>query len=147
MTIQINEMSVLHIQAALALWKQIEGMGLSSADEPGALARFIQQNAGLSYIAEEDGQLVGTCLCGCDGRRGYLYHLAVLPQYRRRGLGSALVRTVFRALHKRDIHKCHIMVYTTNHSGLKFWQADGWVRRPEIVLMSKEIEVRDGPAA
>jgi hypothetical protein len=39
------------------------------------------------------------------------------------------------------------MVYTTNHSGLKFWQADGWVRRPEIVLMSKEIEVRDGPAA
>ncbi len=102
MTIQINEMSVLHIQAALALWKQIEGMGLSSADEPGALARFIQQNAGLSYIAEEDGQLVGTCLCGCDGRRGYLYHLAVLPQYRRRGLGSALVRTVFTALHKRD---------------------------------------------
>ena len=141
MTIQITEMTVAHINAAQDLWAHIEGMGLSSADEPDALARFLRQNPGLSFIAEDESGLVGTCLCGSDGRRGYLYHLAVTPPYRRQKLGSALVDKVFNALRQRDIHKCHIMVFGTNETGLKFWQADGWVRRPEIVLMSKDVEV------
>lgn len=139
MTISIHEMSVNHVDAALDLWQHIQGMGLSSADEPQALARFLQQNPGLSYIAEDDGRLVGTCLCGSDGRRGYLYHLAVTPEWRRQKLGSQLVDRVFAALRQQEIHKCHIMVYGTNETGLKFWQQDGWVRRPEIVLMSKDV--------
>lgn len=139
MTIQIVEMSVDHVGAALDLWTHIEGMGLSSADEPEALTRFLLQNPGLSLIAKDEGKLVGTCLCGSDGRRGYLYHLAVVPQYRRQKIGSALVKEVFAALHQREIHKCHIMVYATNESGLKFWQQEGWVRRPEIVLMSRDV--------
>ncbi len=139
MTIQIIEMSVEHINAALDLWRHIEGMGLSSADEPEALTRFLQQNRGLSFIAADNGRLVGTCLCGSDGRRGYLYHLAVDPDYRRQGIGSDLVEAVFTALRQRDIHKCHIMVYGTNTTGLKFWQQEGWVRRPEIVLMSHDV--------
>jgi len=147
MSVQICEMSVNHIQAALDLWAHIEGMGLSSADEPAALTRFLLQNPGLSYIAEEEGRLLGTCLCGSDGRRGYLYHLAVIPQYRRQRLGSTLVQKVFTALHERDIHKCHIMVFATNETGLKFWQADGWVRRPEIVLMSRDVKVYDASSA
>jgi len=142
MAIEISGMSVENIPAALDLWKHIEGMGLSSADEPDALARFLLQNPGLSFIAEDDGTLVGTCLCGSDGRRGYLYHLAVALHYRRQGLGSALVKEVFSALSQRDIHKCHIMVFGSNQTGLKFWQADGWVRRPEIVLMSRDVEAR-----
>ena len=140
MTIQITEMSIDHISKALELWKHIEGMGLSSADEPEALSRFLLQNHGLSLIATDDGRLVGTCLCGSDGRRGYLYHLAVAPEYRRRNIGSDLVDGVFAALHRRNIHKCHIMVYGTNETGLKFWQQEGWVRRPEIVLMSKDVQ-------
>jgi len=139
MTIKINEMSDEHIDTALDLWRHIEGMGLSSADEPEALTRFLQQNRGLSLIAADNGRLVGTCLCGSDGRRGYLYHLAVDPDYRRQGLGSNLVEAVFAALRRRDIHKCHIMVYGTNETGLKFWQQAGWVRRPEIVLMSHDV--------
>ena len=147
MSIQISEMSVNHIQAALEMWAHIEGMGLSSADEPVALKRFLLQNPGLSFVAEKEGRLLGTCLCGSDGRRGYLYHLAVIPQYRRQGLGSTLVQKVFKALYERDIHKCHIMVFATNETGLKFWQADGWVRRPEIVLMSRDVEVYDTSSA
>lgn len=147
MKVQLNEMKVEHIGAALDLWRSIEGMGLSSADEPQALTRFLRQNPGLSFIAEDGETLVGTCLCGTDGRRGYLYHLAVAPQYRRQKIGSALVDKVFAALRQMDIHKCHIMVYSTNKTGLKFWTQEGWVRRPEIVLMSKDVQMREDASA
>ena len=83
---------------------------------------------------------IGVCLCGTDGRRGFLYHLAVDPAYRRQGIGSQLVERVFAALRKQSIHKCHIMVFASNQTGLLFWQQEGWTRRPEIVLMSKDVQ-------
>lgn len=139
MTIHYIEMTGADIDAALGLWQRCAGMGLSDADEPGALARFMRQNAGLSFRADCGEKLVGTCLCGTDGRRGYLYHLAVDPGYRRSGIGSALVEHAFAALRQREIHKCHIMVYASNETGLAFWRQEGWVRRPEIVLMSRDV--------
>lgn len=145
MSIQIREMSAGDYDEALELWQRCPGMGLSDADEKASLIRFLERNPGLSCIAREDGNLIGTCLCGTDGRRGYLYHLAVDPDQRRRGIGTELVSRVFSALQKLDIHKCHIMVYGTNETGLAFWRQDGWVTRPEIVLMSKDVvKVKEG---
>ncbi len=143
MSIQISEMTAEDYEEALALWKRCPGMGLSDADEKVPLTRFLERNPGLSTIARDGALLVGTCLCGSDGRRGYLYHLAVDPDYRRRGIGRDLVASVFVKLRDLDIHKCHIMVYGTNEVGLAFWQQDGWVTRPEIVLMSKNVNMRD----
>lgn len=140
MSIQISEMTSTDYDEALALWHRCPGMGLSDADEKAPLISFLERNPGLSCIARDGTLLVGTCLCGSDGRRGYLYHLAVDPGYRRRGLGSDLVAHVFNKLHDLDIHKCHIMVYGTNEAGLAFWKQEGWVTRPEIVLMSKNVD-------
>ena len=145
MSILISEMTAGDYEEALALWKRCPGMGLSDADEMAPLTRFLERNPGLSYIARDDALLIGTCLCGSDGRRGYLYHLAVDPDYRRRGIGRNLVVAVFSKLHDLDIHKCHIMVYGTNEVGLAFWKQDGWVTRPEIVLMSRNVDMSDSP--
>jgi ribosomal protein S18 acetylase RimI-like enzyme len=146
MTIEIREMFSADYDAALALWQRCTGMGLSDADERVPMTRFLERNPGLSFIAMEDDHLIGTVLCGSDGRRGYLYHLAVDPLYRRRGIGGELVRRVFDALHELEIHKCHIMVYAMNESGLAFWRQDGWVTRPEIELMSKNVGCGNGEA-
>lgn len=139
MTIQISEMTPDEICDALDLWKRCEGIGLSDADERKALTRFLNRNPGLCFTAQIDGKLIGTCLCGSDGRRGYLYHLAVDPILRRQGIGKMLVERVFAGLEAMDIHKCHIMVYGSNELGLKFWKQTGWSLRPEIVLMSYNI--------
>jgi len=132
----IAEMMAADYEDAISLWKRCEGIGLSDADERDPLSRFLDMNPGLSFTAHVDGALVGTCLCGTDGRRGYLYHLAVDPQARRQGIGRALVDKTLQALLDRDIHKCHIMVYSENTLGLAFWKQTGWVLRPEITLMS-----------
>ena len=143
LSIRIRAMDPADYDAALALWKRCEGMGLSDADEKEPITRFLERNPGLSFVALDGDALIGTVLCGSDGRRGYLYHLAVDPHYRRRGIGEDLVSRVFEQMQALEIHKCHIMVYGTNEVGLAFWKQDGWVTRPEIVLMSRNVQTGD----
>ena len=146
MKFQIEEMKIVDYEAALDLWNRCEGIGLSDADEPQAIARFLEKNRGLCFVARAEGRLVGTCLCGSDGRRGYLYHLAVDPLLRGMGIGKSLAARALDELRKQDIHKCHIMVYGKNESGLAFWKRCGWVTRPEIELMSFDVMVTgEGP--
>ena len=104
---------------------------------------FLERNAGFCFVAVEAGTIIGTILCGNDGRRGYLYHLAVDPNLRRRGIGKRLLDRSLQALKVSGIDKSHIMVFGSNESGLQFWQGAGWKTRPEIVLMSYDIKGKD----
>lgn len=139
MKFQIDEMRLEDYDEAYTLWQNCPGIGLSDADSRCAIQRFLERNPGLNFIARQEGTLIGTCLCGSDGRRGYLYHLAVAPSARRQGVGQALVNRTFDALYALDIQKCHIMVYGQNELGLAFWKAAGWKLRPEIVIMSYDL--------
>lgn len=126
-------------EAALALWNRCEGMGLSATDSASAIRQFLERNPQTCFVAEEGGQIIGTLLGGSDGRRGYLYHLAVDPQQRKRGIGQLLVDTCLDAMKEIGIQKCHLMVIDSNLSGQAFWKHAGWQRRQDIVLMSKDI--------
>lgn len=136
----IRTMTLSDYDAVLALWRASPGVGLSDADSPEAIARFLQRNPGLCFVAEEDGCLAGAVLCGHDSRRGYLYHLAVHPDFQRRGLGQALVECCLAGLRALDIHKCHIFVYGQNEAGLAFWRSASWVQRFELVILSKDTQ-------
>ena len=82
---------------------------------------------------------MGAVICGTDGRRGYLHHLAVATTHRRMGIGKELTRRVLEQLDAMGLQKCHIFVYGDNQDGLVFWKQIGWKVRTELVLMSKEI--------
>jgi ribosomal protein S18 acetylase RimI-like enzyme len=125
-----------HTAVALTLWERTAGVGLSGADEPQALAAFLSRNPGLSFVAEEAGQLVGTILCGHDGRRGFIYHLVVAEGHRRRGIGRCLLRRGLLALDEAGIQKCHVMVFKSNGPGLAFWRAVGGEERVTLSLFS-----------
>lgn len=133
-------MQAADIAAARRLWQAVEGVGLSAADEPAALASFLDRNPGLSFVAEADGALVGAVLCGHDGRRGYIHHLAVAPAYRRQGLGEALTDHCLHALARAGIGKCHLFVFRENAAGQTFWRITGWTERVDLALFSREIE-------
>jgi N-acetylglutamate synthase len=136
---EIHEFFPIHYEDALSLWKRCEGIGLSAADEREPLLAFLKKNPELNIVAIDGEKIIGTCLCGSDGRRGYLYHLAVDPDYRRLGVGKQLVEKTLQVLAQQGIQKCHIMVFGSNQSGLAFWKSGEWVTRPEIVLMSHEV--------
>lgn len=126
-----------HIQQAIALWDATDHVALSDADEPDRLAAFIQRNPDLSFVALENDEVVGTCLCGHDGRRGYIHHLAVAPTHRRRGLGSQLLTRSLAALRTIGIDKCHALVFRANAHGELFWQPAGWERRDTLWVYSR----------
>jgi ribosomal protein S18 acetylase RimI-like enzyme len=134
--IRIHPMTIADYDEAMALWQATEGMGLRPADERQHIARYLARNPGLSFVARDGDRLVGTVLCGHDGRRGYLQHLAVDRAYRRQGIGRALVAQTLDALRAIDINKCHLFVIKTNTAAIEFWKHIGWFERDDIVTMS-----------
>lgn len=88
--IEIRELAILDYDAVMTLWRETPGVGLSAADNREAIAAYLLRNPGLSFAAWDGPRLVGAVLCGHDGRRGYLHHLAVAPAYRRQHLGFEL---------------------------------------------------------
>ena len=137
--IEIRPFTIADYDQALALWRSLEGVGLSAADSRENIELFLQRNAGLNFVAGADGKVVGTVLCGCDGRRGYLYHLAVASAYRRKKLGCALVERCVRTLQQAGIEKCHLFIFTDNEPALAFWKHNGWAERHDLEFMSRKL--------
>jgi len=139
MTITISPFTIDLYDQVMQLWQQTEGVGLSSADSRESIQTHLDRNPGMSFIAETEGQLVGAVLCGHDGRRGYVHHLAVHPDYRRQGIGRRLVERCLSALQDDGIQKSHLFIFHKNVDGISFWEGIGWSKRTDIGLMSKNI--------
>lgn len=122
--------------AALALWRRTPGVGLSDADQRAPIEAFLARNPGTSFVALEGGELVGTLLCGHDGRRGLIHHLVVAMPHRRCGIARRLLARSLAALRSAGIGKCHLLVFRDNAEGLAFWRGIGAAERGELALFS-----------
>jgi putative acetyltransferase len=131
--------------AVLALWRRAEGVGLNESDTRPAIAAYLRRNPKLSFVAEKEGRIVGAVLCGHDGRRGYLHHLAVSKRHRGGGIGRQLVNACLAKLRRAGIPKCNIFIFADNAEGMKFWKRTGWSLRGELRLM--QIRLGDEPSA
>ena len=140
MDIELREMTIDDYQTVYGVWKNSEGIGLSDADSREGVKRFLAHNPGLSYIALDGEQVVGAALCGHDGRRGYIHHLAVIPSHRKRGIGKSLVNRCMFALMQIGISKCHLFVFGDNQGAIDFWKNVGWTQRVELMMMSQYLE-------
>jgi ribosomal protein S18 acetylase RimI-like enzyme len=119
---------------------------LSDADQPGRLREFLARNPGLSRMAVHGEILIGTILCGSDGRRGYIHHLAVAADSRRKGVGRALLDAALSALRRTGIGKCHVFVFQSNPFGDWFWARSGWQRRDDLYVFSRNLDPEVQPA-
>lgn len=128
--------------AVYALWEKTGGVGLSDSDSREAIEAFLKRNPELSYIAIIDNKVAGTILCGQDGRRGYIHHLAVDEAYRGIKLGRKLVVHALMALKKQKIDKCHLFVYENNEIGRSFWSGTGWEQREDLIVFSHKTDIQ-----
>ena len=132
---QIRVMQLNDLQQALKFWETSAGVGLNESDTIEHLTDFLQRNPELSLVAVDNEEIVGAVLCGHDGRRGYLHHLAVSPNYQRQGIGTQLVERCLVALRERQILKCNVFVYSNNEDGSVFWRLQGWRDREDLRVM------------
>lgn len=129
----VRAMTIEDYEQVHALWMQIKGFAMRSIDDSReGVSSFLGRNPGISAAAVEDGKIVGAILCGHDGRRGCLYHVCVAPDYRRRGIGKAMVAFCMEALKKEHINKVSLIAFTKNDIGNAFWHNVGWVQRMDL---------------
>ena len=123
----------------LTFWSRIPGIGLSSADDQRHISSYLERNPGMSWLMRDCDKIIGAALCGHDGRRGFIHHLAVDPRHRGKGIGTTLLRHCVDALRKEGIQKSHVFVFEKNEVGRRFWAARGWQLRKDISIYSKNI--------
>ncbi|KMZ53415.1 GNAT family N-acetyltransferase [Dorea sp. D27] len=129
----VRIMTIEDYDGVYALWTKIRGFGLRSVDDSReGVERFLKRNPTTSVVAVEDGKVVGSILCGHDGRRGCLYHVCVDEDYRRRGIGRAMVGMAMEALKKEEVSKVSLIAFTKNDIGNAFWNTIGWTRRLDL---------------
>lgn len=124
---KIQEFQLADYDEAVALWKTMEGVTLNESDSLQSISEFLNRNPSLSFIAKNNSnEIIGTILCGHNGRAGQIYHLAVAKAYRGKGLGKELVHLCFVRLAQENIPRCNIFVYSNNQVGNGFWLNTGW---------------------
>jgi ribosomal protein S18 acetylase RimI-like enzyme len=140
MNLVISPFTLDAYEKVMTLWKESEGIGLSGADSKESIRFYLERNPDMSLVAKDaNGTLVGAALCGHDGRRGYIHHLAVRSDHRRQGIGRRLVEECLSRLQAAGIQKCHLFIFGHNASGIEFWKSLGWTPRTDIGVISKDI--------
>ena len=122
------------------LWINTPGMGLNTTDDSEeGVAKYLKRNPTTSFVAFDGDKLVGVIMAGHDGRRGYIHHTAVLPEYRGRHIGKTLVGLAMDALEKEGINKAALVVFERNGIGNGFWESIGFKERDDLVYRNKNI--------
>lgn len=99
----------------------------------------MKRNPDTCFVAEENGRIAGIILAGNDGRRGYIYHTAVSPSARRKGIGSQLVRAALDALKNLGIIKAALVTFSRNEEGNHFWGKQGFTVRDDLLYRNKTL--------
>lgn len=136
----IRVMTIADYDDVYDLWLHTPGMGLNATDDSReGIEKYLKRNPTTSFVAEADGKIVGVIMAGHDGRRGYIHHTAVLPEYRKQGLASRLVECALFALDMEGIKKVALVAFSKNEIGNEFWEKRGFIAREDLVYRNKNI--------
>ncbi len=121
------------------LWENAgPGIHLRRSDEAPELAKKLQRDPDLFLVAEVDRQIIGTVLGGFNGRRGMVYHLAVEPSYRMKGLGALLMQQLEERLKAKGCIRSYLFVTRDNLEAIRFYENTGW-ERMELFIYGKDL--------
>src|SRR5438874_3256052 len=137
--INTREFSINDYDAAVELWQRVEGLEIAEGDDRQGVAQFLARNPALSRVAIDGSAIVGVALCGNDGRRGHIYHLAVDPAYQGSGLGKRLLDECLDGLRRTGVKRVVIMVADDNQRGREFWKRCGWEEITGAITMGIDL--------
>jgi len=120
------------------LW-QAAGLILRPGDDLGDVKLKLQRDSDLFLVAVQGDMIVGSVMGGWDGRRGWIYHLAVKPEHQRKGIGVGLVREVEKRLVAKGARKVNAQVYKWNERSSEFFKAIGYETQPDLIMIGKRL--------
>lgn len=150
MTTALSALTIRAMQAGdyaqvAELWRNTAGMGMSEQDDnEQAIAAFLAFNPDLNFVAIKGEQLLGVIMCGYDGRRATIYHMAVAQNQQGGGIGTALLRQLEQQLRTKNITRGRLLVFADNQSGNHFWAKQGWTWQQNLNYYSKDFSQIEG---
>jgi ribosomal protein S18 acetylase RimI-like enzyme len=135
---KIREFKIQDYAIVRVLW-QAAGLILRPGDELEDVKLKLQRDPDLFLVVEQDDEIVGTVMGGWDGRRGWIYHLAVKPEHQRKGIGVGLVREVEKRLVSKGAKKVNAQVYKWNEQSAEFFRAIGYETQPDLIMIGKQL--------
>lgn len=137
----IRRMNINDYKDVYSLWMSCAGMGLNDLDDSEeGIAKFLIRNPETCFVALDNREnIVGVIMAGNDGRRGYIYHTAVHPEYRKQGIARSLVQKTMDALKDCGINKTALVVFDRNKGGNLFWERLGFTVREDLVYRNRTI--------
>ena len=133
---RVERAQLTDMGAMLDLWRVTPGLGVGKGDDQDALKVFMERNPSTCLVLRIDEGLIGTVIGGFDGRRGYIYHLAVHPDYQGKGYGQVLLNQVISELKSLGALKIHLFVFNDNQPATGFYHHQGWELRHDIQVFS-----------
>ena len=131
--ITVRNMTIDDYDRVYALWLDCAGMGLNNIDDSrNGIEKFLTRNPDTCYVAADQEKIVGVILSGNDGRRGFIYHTAVAPEYRHIGIGRRLVEAALESLKELGINKVCLVAFERNKAGNAFWESLGFAKRTDL---------------
>ena len=123
-------------ERVVALWRAAEARE-TVTDDVASIHRLIERDPQALLVTEHDGAFVGSIIAGFDGWRGCVYRLAVHPDHRRAGLGTALVEEAERSLRSRGAARVHAIVHSADQPAMAFWASAGYENQPGVARFIK----------
>jgi ribosomal protein S18 acetylase RimI-like enzyme len=137
--VQIHEFEINDYNVVFELWKEA-GLVIRPGDDVNGVRMKLMRDSDLFLLARLEGEIVGCVIGGWDGRRGWVYHLAVKPSYQRQGIATALLSEVEKRLGEKGAKKINAEIYESNTKSLKFFKARGYETHPDLVMVGKHLK-------
>ena len=137
--INIRQFQPTDSQQVIDLWFTC-GLVRSWNNPQSDIERKMAEHPELFFVAELDGQLIGSCMAGYEGHRGWIYYLAVHPQFQRRGVAAQLMQRAETGLAVIGCPKVELMIRSTNLPVVEFYETIGYVQEPVVVMSKRLIE-------
>ena len=137
MSAAIREFRDQDYDAVVGVWRAA-GLTIKPSDTLPELRKVVDRNPGLVLVAEEDGEVLGTVIGAWDGRRAWVYHLAVLPPSQGRGIGRMLMEELERRLHAVGAAKLNLLVERGNAAVAGFYRKLGYAP-DDLLFMAKRL--------
>ncbi len=128
-----------HRNQGISLWKDVFGYETSHNSPDIVIDKKVEFNDGLFFVAFDNDDVTGTVMAGYDGHRGWIYSIAVLPAYRKKGLGSALLSFAEKKLSEKGCMKINLQIMDGNESVEAFYLFNGYQTEKRI-SMGKRLE-------
>ncbi|MDD2707022.1 MAG: GNAT family N-acetyltransferase [Verrucomicrobiae bacterium] len=137
----IRAMMIDDYEQCAELWSHAkEVKEYSVSDSRSRIDLFLRMNPDTCFVADADGQIIGTILGGFDGRRAYIYHLVVGREMHGHLVGCCLLEKTLVAMRRKGVEKVYVFVPVKhNLHGIAFWESQRWEKRPDLRMMSLQL--------